>query len=53
MSLVALYMSVAERLDFPINGICIPEHIFIRWDGPKKNAYSHSQNQQESISKPH
>ncbi len=31
MSLVALYMAIAERLDLPIVAVCVPEHIFARW----------------------
>ena len=31
MSLVALYMAIAERIDFPLHSVCLPEHIFVRW----------------------
>ena len=39
MSLVALYLAIAERIDFPLYSICLPEHIFIRWVSPKKRKF--------------
>jgi regulator of sirC expression with transglutaminase-like and TPR domain len=30
-ALVALYTSVAQRLDLPVVSVCVPEHIYARW----------------------
>ena len=40
MSLVALYMSIAERIDFPLHSVCLPEHIFVRWIPVRKRRFS-------------
>ncbi len=32
MSLVALYLAVAKRLKVPVVALCIPEHIYARWE---------------------
>ena len=36
MSLVALYLTLSDRLNLPLQSICVPEHIFVRWYTPKK-----------------
>lgn len=42
MSLVALYISLADRIDFPVVSVCVPEHIFVRWipDNKRKFLFS-------------
>ncbi len=30
-SLAGIYLMVGERLKFPLHAVCVPEHIFVRW----------------------
>jgi tetratricopeptide (TPR) repeat protein len=36
VGLSILYLSIAERLDFPLFGVNVPEHIFVRYDDGKQ-----------------
>ena len=39
MSLVALYIAIAERIGFHLESICLPEHIFVRWAPARKRRF--------------
>ncbi len=50
MSLVALYSTLGYRLNLPIEGVCVPEHIFARWvPEEKKKRFSFKKNKHINI----
>jgi regulator of sirC expression with transglutaminase-like and TPR domain len=37
-ALSSLWLTLGQRLNLPLVGVCVPEHIFVRWETPAQGA---------------